>query len=115
MNRLIEDYQKWKEENPDKDYQRDEIHDFLNCQDRSDLFSLMEEAERTVWPPKDMINGEGILGYTDRKESDRVLGLLRDCWSICWGTKFNNVYSMKESQEAFWKFLDDKGIKYDKR
>lgn len=42
---IIKDYIKWKLDNPDEDYQYDEIHEFLSDYDRGSLQGLLEFAE----------------------------------------------------------------------
>lgn len=39
---IINDYIKWKLDNPDEDYQYDEIHNFLGNYSRSSLQGLLE-------------------------------------------------------------------------
>ena len=45
---IIKDYIKWKEDNPDEDYQYDEVHKFLATQSRGDLQELLEFAESVI-------------------------------------------------------------------
>jgi hypothetical protein len=43
MKTLKEQYKEWKLENPDKDYQCDEIYEFLARFSRGDVYEIMEE------------------------------------------------------------------------
>jgi hypothetical protein len=42
----INEYRKWKRENPDEGYQYDEIHDFANGLSRGELQELLEYADK---------------------------------------------------------------------
>jgi len=46
MRNIIQKFENWKEENPDKDYQRDEIIDFLMRFSRDDIIELMNFSEK---------------------------------------------------------------------
>lgn len=41
-------FQKWKEENPDEEFQYDEIFDFIHEIGRGEIFSLLQWAEKTA-------------------------------------------------------------------
>ena len=45
MEEIINQYKKWKLENPDEDYQYDCITDFLDEFGRGDLLTIMDFAE----------------------------------------------------------------------
>ena len=46
MKRLIRKYKNWKSQYPDKDYQYDEIFDFVDGElSRGEMVSLLEYAE----------------------------------------------------------------------
>lgn len=41
----VDEYRKWKKDNPDEEYQYDEIHDFTSGLSRGDLQELLEYAD----------------------------------------------------------------------
>lgn len=45
MSELIKRYKAWKKENPDEDYQYDEVHEFIADLSRGEQLSMMESLE----------------------------------------------------------------------
>lgn len=42
MNEIIEDFKKWQSENPDKEYQYDEIHDYVSGIPKGELLAIFD-------------------------------------------------------------------------
>jgi len=45
---IVLKFRKWKKENPDEEYQYDEIHDFISGLKRGELLKLFEYLDKTI-------------------------------------------------------------------
>jgi hypothetical protein len=46
---IVNRFRAWKNDNPDEDYQYDEIHDFVSDISRGELIAFLEEIEKTFY------------------------------------------------------------------